>query len=70
MTKLRLGMAQINAIVGDFSGNRKKIIGEITRAQESGCDIIAFPELAITGYPPEDLLFKPQFIENGKKRDR
>ena len=67
MTNLRLGMAQINAIVGDFSGNRKKIIGEITRAQESGCDIIAFPELAITGYPPEDLLFKPQFIRENRQ---
>jgi NAD+ synthase (glutamine-hydrolysing) len=60
---LRLAMAQFNAIVGDIEGNAKKIIDWIGRASELGADIVTFPELAITGYPPEDLLLKPQFIE-------
>jgi NAD+ synthase (glutamine-hydrolysing) len=67
MTILRLGMAQINVTVGDFAGNRKKIIAAISHAKDTGCDIVAFPELAITGYPPEDLLFKPQFIRENRQ---
>lgn len=67
MAELRLGMSQINATVGDFTGNREKIIDDITRAKDLGCDIVAFPELAITGYPPEDLLFKPQFIRENRQ---
>jgi NAD+ synthase (glutamine-hydrolysing) len=55
-------MAQINSTVGDFSGNRQKIIRDIERAREMGCALVTFPELAVTGYPPEDLLFKPAFI--------
>ena len=62
MAALRLGMAQINSTVGDFTGNRQKIIRDIEEARELGCDLVAFPELAVTGYPPEDLLFKPAFI--------
>lgn len=64
MRKLRLALAQINPTVGDLEGNRDKIIQYIKRAMEYGPDIIAFPELAITGYPPEDLLLKPQFIRD------
>jgi NAD+ synthase (glutamine-hydrolysing) len=60
--RLRIGMAQINTTVGDFTGNRQKIIKAIEEARSSGADLITFPELAICGYPPEDLLFKPQFI--------
>jgi NAD+ synthase (glutamine-hydrolysing) len=60
---LRLAMAQINAVVGDISGNAKKISEWIGRAVELQADIVTFPELALTGYPPEDLLLKPQFIE-------
>ncbi|MFA5450928.1 MAG: NAD+ synthase [Dehalococcoidales bacterium] len=67
MTKLRLGMSQINATVGDFGGNREKIINEIARAREMDCDIVVFPELVVTGYPPEDLLFKPQFIRENRQ---
>jgi NAD+ synthase (glutamine-hydrolysing) len=63
MRKLRIGMSQINVTVGDFAGNTQKIIGAITEARSLGVDIITFPELAICGYPPEDLLFKPQFIQ-------
>ncbi len=54
----------MNPIVGDLSGNVKKIISCIRRAQKLKADIIAFPELAVTGYPPEDLLMKPHFIED------
>ena len=57
--RLRIGMAQINATVGDFTGNKRKIIKVIGDAKTSGVDILTFPELAICGYPPEDLLFKP-----------
>ena len=62
MRRLRLGLAQINSTVGDLEGNVEKIIAEIERARELGVDLIAFPELALTGYPPEDLLLKPSFI--------
>ena len=57
-------MAQINPIVGDLAGNRDRIIDSIGRARKAGADIVAFPELAVTGYPPEDLLLKPQFVQD------
>jgi len=60
--RLRIGMAQINTTVGDFAGNRQKILKAISEARSLGVDLLTFPELAICGYPPEDLLFKPQFI--------
>ncbi len=59
---LRIGLAQINTTVGDLEGNRDKIIGYIEQARKLRVDVVAFPELAITGYPPEDLLLKPEFI--------
>jgi NAD+ synthase (glutamine-hydrolysing) len=69
--RLRIGLAQINATVGDFAGNERKIIEFITEAKTSGVDIVTFPELAICGYPPEDLLLKPQFIaDNLNSLDR
>ena len=67
MRKLRIGMSQINTTVGDFAGNTRKILEAIAAARPLGVDLIAFPELAICGYPPEDLLFKPQFIEENLK---
>ncbi len=60
--KLRLAIAQINCTVGDLEGNCRKVAGCLERAGEFGVDLIAFPELAVTGYPPEDLLLKPKFI--------
>lgn len=60
-------MAQINPTVGDLTGNTKKIIKFIDMAKDAEADIVAFPELAITGYPPEDLLLKPQFIADNIK---
>jgi NAD+ synthase (glutamine-hydrolysing) len=60
---LRLALAQINPVVGDLKGNTAKIIDYVERAREWAPDIVVFPELAITGYPPEDLLLKPSFLE-------
>ena len=62
MGRLRIGIAQQNCTVGDLEGNSRKIRGWMGEASKFGVDIIAFPELAITGYPPEDLLLKPKFI--------
>ncbi|SNZ08920.1 NAD+ synthase (glutamine-hydrolysing) [Persephonella hydrogeniphila] len=62
MKILRIALAQINSTVGDLEGNTEKIIKYIKKAKEHEADIIAFPELAVTGYPPEDLLLKPSFI--------
>lgn len=59
---LRLALAQINVTVGDLAGNVERILRDMRRAAEAGAQIVAFPELAITGYPPEDLLLKPSFI--------
>ncbi len=63
MRTLRIGLAQINPTVGDLKGNTQKILDYIGWARELGVDLVAFPELAITGYPPEDLLLKPDFIK-------
>jgi NAD+ synthase (glutamine-hydrolysing) len=60
---LRIGLAQINPTVGDLRGNTRRILDYIGRARRLGVDLVAFPELAITGYPPEDLLLKPDFIQ-------
>ncbi|HSH02313.1 MAG TPA: NAD+ synthase [Anaerolineae bacterium] len=62
MTTLRLALAQINTTVGDIAGNAAKVLMWIEKAQAQNVDIILFPELTITGYPPEDLLFKTDFI--------
>ncbi|MFC2048201.1 NAD+ synthase [Chloroflexota bacterium] len=62
MQRLRIGMAQLNMTVGDLAGNTWKILEAINESRSLGVDLLTFPELAICGYPPEDLLFKPQFI--------
>jgi NAD+ synthase (glutamine-hydrolysing) len=58
---LRISLAQINPTIGDFDGNIIKIANFINRAKRAGADIVAFPELALCGYPPEDLLLRPSF---------
>lgn len=60
---LRLGMAQIDVTVGDFAGNLDRMLRALDAARKLKVDLLAFPELAICGYPPEDLLMKPQFIQ-------
>lgn len=67
MHTIRIGMAQINSTVGDLSGNTEKIIRFIDEARSLGVDLLTFPELAMTGYPPEDLLLKPQFIKQNRE---
>jgi NAD+ synthase (glutamine-hydrolysing) len=57
-------MAQINPTVGDLKGNRDKIIDYLGRARKLGADVVVFTELAVTGYPPEDLVLKPQFVKD------
>src|SRR5512135_3511052 len=64
MNTLRLALAQINPTVGDLSGNAEKILGYVRKARRARADIAVFPELALTGYPPEDLVLKPQFISD------
>ncbi|MEA2656406.1 MAG: hypothetical protein QOI23_1771, partial [Chloroflexota bacterium] len=61
---LRIGLAQVNPTVGDLVGNSRLIIEWIGRARDQGVDIVCFPELAITGYPPEDLVLKPAFVRD------
>ncbi len=61
---MRVALAQMNPTVGDLSGNADKIIDYMEKAAARGAAIVAFPELALTGYPPEDLLLKPEFIED------
>lgn len=59
---MKIALAQINPIVGDIKYNTEKIIDFILTAKLNGADLVVFPELAITGYPPEDLVLKPQFV--------
>ncbi len=64
MRTFRLALAQINTTVGDLKGNSRKIIDLIAEARGLGADLVAFPEMAIPGYPAEDLLFKSSFIQD------
>ncbi|HBY96369.1 MAG: NAD+ synthase [Ardenticatenaceae bacterium] len=63
MRPIRLALGQINCTVGNVAGNTRKILDAIERARARGADIVILPELALSGYPPEDLLLKPDFIE-------
>ncbi len=58
---MKIALAQLNLCVGDIAGNTSRIIDTLRRARDEGARLVAFPELAITGYPPEDLLFRPGF---------
>jgi len=64
MRTLRVALAQVNTTVGDLPGNTAKIIEWIGRARDFGADIVALPEMAITGYPPEDLVLRRSFVED------
>jgi NAD+ synthase (glutamine-hydrolysing) len=70
MRELRLGLAQLNPTVGDLDGNFKRVVSAIERARSLGVEVLALPEMVITGYPPEDLLLKPSFIERAIERTR
>jgi NAD+ synthase (glutamine-hydrolysing) len=62
MSRLRVALCQLNTVVGDLVGNTERIVNAVTTADQAGADLAVFPELAITGYPPEDLLLKPGFV--------
>jgi len=62
LVAMKIGIAQINTTVGDFSGNAEKIVAHCQSLERQGADIILTPELALTGYPPQDLLFKSGFV--------
>ena len=64
---MRLALAQINTVVGDLDGNRERIVSRLHEAREAGADLVLFPELAVTGYPPEDLLFRPEFLRQARR---
>jgi NAD+ synthase (glutamine-hydrolysing) len=57
-----VALCQLNPVVGDLGGNAERIMAALSSAQDAGADLAVFPELAITGYPPEDLLLKPGFV--------
>jgi NAD+ synthase (glutamine-hydrolysing) len=59
---VRAALCQLDTVVGDIDGNVRRILVSLAQAEEDGADLVAFPELAITGYPPEDLLLKPAFV--------
>ncbi len=60
---MRIALAQINTVVGDLAGNRERLLDRLSEATEAGADLVVFPELAVTGYPPEDLLLRPGFVK-------
>jgi NAD+ synthase (glutamine-hydrolysing) len=64
---LRLAFAQINTVVGDLDGNHDRILARLEEARDAAADLVLFPELAVTGYPPEDLLLRPGFIRAARQ---
>ncbi len=63
---MRVALVQIDPFIGDFSGNVAKILDFIGKAKNQGCDLVVFPEMALIGYPPRDLLDKPSFVRASK----
>ena len=61
---MKIGLVQINPVIGDFANNCKRILKWAVDAKEQGCELVIFPELAISGYPPQDLLERQSFIED------
>src|SRR5207344_1908083 len=59
---MRLALAQIDTVVGDLDGNRERILQRLDEGRSAGADLVLFPELCVTGYPPEDLLLRPAFV--------
>ncbi len=66
MAKLRVALCQINSVVGDIDANAKRILAALSAAEEAGCHAAVFPELAVTGYPPEDLVLKRRFVQDSR----
>ncbi len=64
---MRLALAQIDSVVGDLDGNAAKVAEHTQRAREANADLVLFPELCVTGYPPEDLLLRPGFLRAARR---
>jgi NAD+ synthase (glutamine-hydrolysing) len=64
---IRIALAQLNAVVGDLQGNQKQVLDFMEQAKNQECDLIAFPELYICGYPPEDLVYRKRFLADQKE---
>jgi NAD+ synthase (glutamine-hydrolysing) len=64
---MRLALAQMNTVVGDLEGNRERIVARLQEGRAAGADLVLFPELAVTGYPPEDLLLRPSFLRAARE---
>ena len=64
---MRVAAAQLNLVVGDLEGNATRLLAAYEQAEAAGCDLVAFPELTLTGYPPEDLLLRPAFVAQGRE---
>jgi NAD+ synthase (glutamine-hydrolysing) len=64
---VRLALAQMNSVVGDLDANRDRILEGLAEARDANADLVLFPELAVTGYPPEDLLLRPAFIRAARR---
>jgi len=67
---MRVAMAQINSTVGDLEGNAEKIREYIDKARRRKAGLVIFPELAVTGYPPQDLSYEKAFVKENKKIPR
>ena len=63
MGNLRIALCQLDVTVGDLEGNAEKVIAQLAQAESAGAQLAVFPELVLTGYPPEDLLLEPGFVE-------
>ena len=66
MARIRVAMAQLNTVVGDLDGNVSRVLGALEEAEHAGADVRVCPELAVTGYPPEDLVLKPGFVADNR----
>src|SRR4249919_478973 len=64
---MRLALAQIDSVVGDLDSNRDRIVARLREARAAGADLVVFPELAVTGYPPEDLLLRQGFLREADR---
>ena len=65
--RFRVAAAQLDLVVGDLEGNAARVLAAYEQAEAAGCDLVAFPELAVTGYPPEDLVLRPAFVEQARE---
>ncbi|HTN80173.1 MAG TPA: NAD+ synthase [Acidimicrobiales bacterium] len=66
MARIRVAMAQLNTVVGDLDGNVTRVLEALEEAEQAGADVLVCPELAVTGYPPEDLVLKPGFVADNR----